>query len=256
VPLSCWPETVLLHSVLSEAECRGIIDLLVSTKGFGAGRAIATGHEDLRKNEVLVWMAPPSFVDTLWTRIGPELQKRLNGGGRGLNCRMRVYRYERASEFLPCAFPPVVNCFPCWARTACRLVPRSMCAAPDAACVSASCCVRSHHDGGQLPSFLSADGCAVREDAAASRSRYSLLLYLNGAAAEADGKAEVSDGDTFGGGATALFTSSSPLAQPVRIIPQVGGGIVFPHGDHPSTLLHAGEAVTSGTKFVIRTDVF
>ena len=90
MPLSCWPETVLLHSVLSEAECRGIIDLLVSTKGFGAGRAIATGHEDLRKNEVLVWMAPPSFVDTLWTRIGPELQKRLNGGGRGLNCRMRV----------------------------------------------------------------------------------------------------------------------------------------------------------------------
>ena len=37
---------------------------------------------------------------------------------------------------------------------------------------------------------------------------------------------------------------------------ETGGGLAFPHGDHPQSLLHAGEAVASGVKYVIRTDVF
>ena len=42
----------------------------------------------------------------------------------------------------------------------------------------------------------------------------------------------------------------------VHIRPEAGAALVFPHGDHPRSLLHSGEPVNSGTKYVIRTDVF
>jgi hypothetical protein len=34
-----------------------------------------------------------------------------------------------------------------------------------------------------------------------------------------------------------------------------GGVLCFPHGMHPLHCLHAGEPITSGTKYIIRTDI-
>ena len=99
-----------------------------------------------------------------------------------------------------------------------------------------------HYDGSQQAAALTDEGRELRE-LAGRRSRYSCLIYLN------------SLGIDFEGGATALLPSGEAGAA-VRVAPEAGSALVFPHGDHPKSLLHAGEAVTSGTKYVIRTDIF
>ena len=215
LPLACHPETVALRGVLSAGECGRIVALLESIpKGFGAGRAVASGPESLRRNEVLVWVAPPPLLATLWRRVAPALAQAglaaLRGGGAtGLNARLRCYRYGAGDEFLP------------------------------------------HHDGGQRAAVLSDDGRTLSEDCGRACSRWSLLLYLNGAAAAAADDASAG----FAGGATLLHPGGEGAAA-VRVTPETGGGLAFPHGDHPQSLLHAGEAVASGVKYVIRTDVF
>ena len=212
LPLACHPETVALRGVLEAGECARIIRLLESIpKGFGAGRAVASGPESLRRNEVLVWVAPPPLLATLWGRVAPALAQAglptPRGGATGLNARFRCYRYGAGDEFLP------------------------------------------HHDGGQRAAVLSDDGRTLSEDSSRACSRWSLLLYLNGTAAANNASAD------FAGGATLLLPGGDD-ADAVRVTPETGGGLAFPHGDHPRSLLHAGEAVASGVKYVIRTDVF
>lgn len=237
--LACWPETATLHHVLSPAECSRIVALLEGIPdGFGPGRGVATGPESVRKNDVLVWVAPPPLVAALWARVAPALRPLLGGGGHKLNARLRCYRYSgaRRDEFA------------------------------------------SHHDGGQHATLLAGNGVDIREDTAGGTSRYSLLLYLNAMAATAEA-AEVEDGGsdgggghgggdggggasgpplpTFAGGATVLLPGGEAApAAAVRVSPEAGGGLVFPHGEHRHSLLHAGEAVTRGVKYVLRTDLF
>jgi len=74
-------------------------------------------------------------------------------------------------------------------------------------------------------------------------SRHSLLVYLN---SSLDG--------AFAGGCTTLMPSSRQGPQ-IEIAPPAGTALVFPHGRHRSSLLHAGERVTSGVKYVLRLDV-
>lgn len=71
------------------------------------------------------------------------------------------------------------------------------------------------------------DGFYRREDGA--RSLLTLLLYLN---------------EDFEGGAT-VFCDTNQL-----ITPRTGTALIFAHD-----LLHAGEAVTHGRKYVLRTDI-
>ena len=106
-----------------------------------------------------------------------------------------------------------------------------------------------HYDASQHRATLDEDGQQVQEYCA-QRSKWSLLLYLNG------GESFVA-GSTLGfdGGATALLPGGEAGA-PIHVEPHPGSALIFPHGDHPRSLLHAGEPVLAGTKFVIRTDVF
>ena len=217
----CHPETAILLDVLSEAECSKIIEMLEAIpSGFGPGRALATGPESMRQNDVLVWIVPTEVEAAIWARIGRALREILGGGGRGINRRFRVYRYAAGGSFLP------------------------------------------HFDASQHPTLLcGADWRSMRENTAASRSRWSLLLYLN--SASADGERTTSAGTSadagappcFSGGATALLPNGEGGA-PVRVTPVAGNGLLFPHGEHAHSLLHAGEPVGGGTKYVIRTDVF
>ncbi|KAJ7097605.1 hypothetical protein C8R44DRAFT_643119 [Mycena epipterygia] len=73
-------------------------------------------------------------------------------------------------------------------------------------------------------------------------SRLTFLIYLN---------------DDFDGGCTTFFLPSAEHgvleARPVK--PRTGTVCVFPHGAARGSLLHEGSGVTSGAKYVIRTEV-
>ena len=219
----CWPQTLLLSDVLSAGECANIINALEGTGGFGAAKAIATGN---RNNDVLVWIAPPELMSILWARVGPMLRSAIPAA-HALNARLRVYRYQPGQDF------------------------------------------KAHHDASQPPSTLSP--ATVPENASASqtvcegtgqRSSHSLLLFLNSGSGESfksgsqgEGGSAITGAGSFCGGATALYPNGDAGA-PVRITPRAGCGLVFPHGEPPRSLLHAGEKVTAGTKYVLRTDLF
>jgi hypothetical protein len=74
------------------------------------------------------------------------------------------------------------------------------------------------------------------------RSMLTFMIYLN-------------DGSEFSGGDTVFFAngpSTAPETNPVvaRLRPKMGSLILFDHG-----IWHAGETVTSGTKYIMRSDV-
>ncbi len=71
------------------------------------------------------------------------------------------------------------------------------------------------------------DGCFQRD--ARERSELTLMIYLN---------------DGFGGGATTF------LDYELEVTPKTGMALLFQH-----RILHEGAVVTSGTKYVLRTDV-
>lgn len=67
------------------------------------------------------------------------------------------------------------------------------------------------------------------------RSRLSMLFYLS---------------EDFTGGQTQFADSRADVRRPLSIQPRTGMALFFPHG-----LLHTGAAVTSGVKYVMRSDV-
>ena len=80
------------------------------------------------------------------------------------------------------------------------------------------------------------DGAYVRSSTV--RSLLTFMVYLNDAA-------------EFTGGATRYFASRDASAPPVAVVrPEVGALVVFGHD-----VWHEGEAVHSGTKYVLRSDV-
>eukprot|EP00038_Savillea_parva_P002573 m.115539 g.115539 ORF g.115539 m.115539 type:complete len:650 (+) comp10882_c0_seq1:101-2050(+) len=73
-------------------------------------------------------------------------------------------------------------------------------------------------------------------------SRLTFLVYLN---------------DGFEGGHTTFFTPG-PVEGTLHargVTPRAGTILCFPHGDTAGSLVHEGSAVTSGKKYIIRTDV-
>jgi predicted 2-oxoglutarate/Fe(II)-dependent dioxygenase YbiX len=79
------------------------------------------------------------------------------------------------------------------------------------------------------------DGAYVPSDA--RRSLLTLQLYLN-------------DAHAFTGGHTRFFADQRAQSQWASLSPEAGSAIIFDH-----RAWHDGEAVTAGTKFVLRTDV-
>ncbi len=58
--------------------------------------------------------------------------------------------------------------------------------------------------------------------------------------------------DGYEGGRTLFHTSPTTVAS---VHTPKGAALVFPHGMHPQHCIHAGEEVTRGQKYIIRTDV-
>ncbi|MFA9420484.1 MAG: oxidoreductase [Gammaproteobacteria bacterium] len=63
--------------------------------------------------------------------------------------------------------------------------------------------------------------------------------------------------DEYEGGRTQFYLPSNKPDEPtvVNVRTPVGGVLCFPHGMHPLHCLHASEAIVSGSKYIIRSDV-
>ena len=107
---------------------------------------------------------------------------------------------------------------------------------------------KPHTDGG-WPGSRVIDGELIADAYPGLYSQYTCLIFLN---------------DGYEGGHTQFFVSKSDSEKPAKATDDVnivsvktpkGGVLCFPHGMHPLHCLHSGESITSGTKYIIRTDI-
>jgi len=103
-------------------------------------------------------------------------------------------------------------------------VPQELCAMKPVGANERFRCYRYEHDQRFAPHY---DGAFVRDDA--ERSLLTFMVYLN---------------EGFGGGATTFHDFD------VSVTPKTGCALLFQH-----FLLHEGCSVTSGVKYVLRSDV-
>lgn len=104
------------------------------------------------------------------------------------------------------------------------------------------------HTDGAWPGSRVIDGALVHDAYGDRLSQMSFLLFLN---------------DSYTGGRTLFFPDRAAghaawdpnAAKGVGVETPRGAALCFPHGSHPLHCLHAGEAVASGRKYIIRTDV-
>lgn len=94
------PRVFRLQGVLTARECKALI---AHAEAVGFQKAgLATGpdqvrvHEAARNNTRVMW-DDPAWVADLWQRVAPVMDP----GARGLNERLRLYRYEVGEYFHP-----------------------------------------------------------------------------------------------------------------------------------------------------------
>ena len=107
---------------------------------------------------------------------------------------------------------------------------------------------KAHTDGSWTGSRV-INGQLVNNAYPGWHSQYTLLLFLN---------------DDYQGGRTQFLVSKTDPAKPaistediqiVSVKTPKGGALCFPHGSHPLHCRHAGETISTGTKYIIRTDI-
>jgi len=105
------------------------------------------------------------------------------------------------------------------------------------------------HTDGSWPGSRVIDGELVNNAYSDRWSQLSFLLFLS---------------DDYVGGSTQFYIRRENSSQPAKISREVpvinirtpiGGALCFPHGTHPLHCLHSSEEITSGTKYIIRSDV-
>ena len=107
----------------------------------------------------------------------------------------------------------------------------------------------SLHSDGAWPGSRIVDGELVADAYPGWRSHFTYLIFLN---------------DGYGGGRTQFLVSKSDPEKPasssqdskvVNVVTPKGAALCFPHGSHPLHCMHAGETISSGIKYIIRTDI-
>ena len=99
------------------------------------------------------------------------------------------------------------------------------------------------HTDGAWPGSRVVDRRLVHDAYGDRISQMSMLLFLS---------------DGYTGGRTLFYVgegNEGTEARAVGVATPKGAALCFPHGFHPLHCLHAGEPVSSGTKYIIRTDV-
>lgn len=106
-----------------------------------------------------------------------------------------------------------------------------------------------HGDGNWACSRIR-DGASVSDAFPGYRSQLSVIVALNGG---------------FSGGATRFRVNADDPFSPVQhfnrvnevdVYTAMGDILCFPHGYHPMHWMHSGEPILSGTKYILRTDLF
>jgi hypothetical protein len=105
------------------------------------------------------------------------------------------------------------------------------------------------HTDGSWPGSRVIDGELVDNAYHDRWSQLSFLLFLT---------------EDYVGGATQFYVSPDNSLTPARrpdtaavidVRTPVGGALCFPHGVHPLHCMHASQEITSGTKYIIRSDI-
>ena len=105
------------------------------------------------------------------------------------------------------------------------------------------------HTDGAWPGSRVIDGQLVTDAYPDRFSQLSFLLFLS---------------DAYQGGGTRFFVNKNDPSQPamgpddeclVSVSTPRGAALCFPHGSHPLHCLHSSEEITSGRKYIIRSDV-
>jgi len=106
-----------------------------------------------------------------------------------------------------------------------------------------------HGDGNWACSRIR-DGALVSDAFPGHRSQMTLIVALNSG---------------FAGGATRFRVNADDPFSPVQhfnrvkevdVYTAMGDILCFPHGYHPMHWMHSGEPIFSGTKYILRTDIF
>jgi len=105
------------------------------------------------------------------------------------------------------------------------------------------------HTDGSWPGSRVVDG-ELLDNAYPDRwSQFAFLLFLS---------------DDYQGGATQFYLSKTGTARPARhpddavvidLQTPLGAALCFPHGTHPLHCMHGSQQISSGTKYIIRSDV-
>mmetsp|Transcript_10999 Transcript_10999/g.19997 ORF Transcript_10999/g.19997 Transcript_10999/m.19997 type:complete len:527 (-) Transcript_10999:94-1674(-) len=199
--------------------------------GLSAARSGAAGQGE-RGAAGLVWLADAALQGTLWKRVRQYLPQELAGERlAGLNCRWRLYRYDKGGVYRPHvdgAWPGsgldpegkyVFDYFGNrWSRLTFLVY------------------LNDDFEGGETTYYTS--------------SRESLKQQQPDKGNSKDNKGSSKDSSKKGEGDN---TVSFLEARGVR--PCAGNVMVFPHGDTLGCLVHEGSVVTRGAKYVIRTEV-
>jgi hypothetical protein len=100
----------------------------------------------------------------------------------------------------------------------------------------------SPHTDGSWPGSKVIDRQLVANAFSDRWSQLTFLLFLS---------------DEYEGGRTQFYLPSNNHDEPtvVNVQTPVGGVLCFPHGMHPLHCLHSSEAIVSGSKYIIRSDV-
>ncbi|MCM2129538.1 oxidoreductase [Larsenimonas rhizosphaerae] len=105
------------------------------------------------------------------------------------------------------------------------------------------------HSDGAWPGSRVIDNRIVQDAYPGLMSQYTYLIFLS---------------DGYEGGRTEFLVSKSNPGRPaqsrddvttVSVSTPKGGVLCFPHGQHPLHCIHSGELITSGAKYIIRSDI-
>ena len=91
----------------------------------------------------------------------------------------------------------------------------------------------------------------LKEKGSVWRSYLTVLVYLNTGSSESSVCGEIVDEPSFAGGRTLFLNPANERAPAMEVGPTTGSVLLFEHD-----MFHAGEVVTEGVKWIMRTDVF
>ena len=230
------PYTFYLENLLSPAEAK----LLVHTAeavGMIPDNPLTSTEGDSILSHHFVWMdhfhLPGSFIRTVFERCRRFLPAEIHGARlHSLNGRLRFYRYTPGGIYRP-------HVDGAWPLSG--VVPRKDRTQQQPPHKQQQCGVQHpHHHGG----FPSTDEYEYAYDVSDGRvsSKLTCLIYLN---------------EGFEGGETTYFTPAyeDGWLWCTRVVPRIGGCMIFPHADTAGALVHEGSSVRAGTKYIIRTEV-